>query len=65
MSYIQMCNKKYRSPDQTEKTWSLVPVSFDGKWNAMKILRFTVQSYMGRAYERRSPFLSHRCLIIP
>ena len=45
MSYIEMCNKKDRSPGSFSrqirlKNVNLVSVSIDGNGNAMRILRF-------------------------
>ena len=46
MSYIEMCNKKDRSPGSFSrqirfKNVELVPGSTDGNGNALKILRFS------------------------
>ena len=46
MCYIEICNKKDRSPGsftrQTRlKTWNMVPVSIDGNGNAIKIVIFS------------------------
>ena len=47
MSYIEMCNKKVRSPGSfsrqlrlKKRGMNLVHVSIDGNGNAMKILRY-------------------------